>query len=79
MRIQVALAAKSYTSVSADKSFLQEEYSKTFTNMCEKYGVAQPFELDDDRLSEFFGEITAAWKVRKRELYKEGKLTADQL
>lgn len=79
MHVHTAKCALSYVSVSADKSFLQEEYSKTFTNMCEKYGVAQPFELDDARLSEFFGEITAAWKVRKRELYKEGKLTADQL
>lgn len=79
MQVTVALSAKSYLSVSADKSLLQEEYAKTFNGLCSKYGVNQPFELDDDRLKEFFSEVSSAWKSRKRELYQDGQITADQL
>ncbi len=79
MQLSVALSAKDHISVSAEKSFLQEEYSKTFNSICDKYGVSQPFELDDDRLKEFFSEVSSEWKTRKRELYQAGEITADQL
>lgn len=79
MNLTVALAAKQYTSVSAEKSLLQEEYNSRFKTLCDKYGVAQPFELDDDRMKEFFSEISSTWKARKREMYQAGQITADQL
>lgn len=79
MQIKVALAAKEFVSVSAEKSLLQSEYQSTFSAMCTKYGVDQPFELDDDRLKEFFSEVSSTWKERKRELYQAGQITADQL
>ena len=79
MQLSVALSAQQYISVSADKSFLQQEYASTFKDLCSKYEVEQPFELSDDRMREFFSELTSTWKERKRELYKEGRITADQL
>jgi len=79
MQLSVALKAQQYVSVSAEKSLLQQEYAATFNGMCEKYGVQQPFELDDDRMKEFFSEVSSAWKTRKRELYQAGQITADQL
>ncbi|QZE56275.1 hypothetical protein MPK67_gp078 [Erwinia phage pEa_SNUABM_32] len=79
MQVSVALTAQQYVSVSAEKSFLQQEYVTAYEAMCEKYGVAQPFELDDDRLREFFSELSSSWKTRKRELYQAGQITAEQL
>lgn len=79
MQLSVALSAQQYISVSADKSFLQQEYASTFKDLCSKYEVEQPFELDNDRMKEFFSELTSTWKERKRELYKAGQITADQL
>lgn len=79
MQMSVALSAKQYISVSADKSFLQEEYTSTFNALCSKYEVNQPFELDDDRMKEFFSELSSTWKSRKRELYQAGQITSDQL
>lgn len=79
MQLQVALSAKEHVSVSAGQSLLQEEYAKTFNDLCSKYEVNQPFELDDDRLKEFFSEVSSTWKSRKQEMYSEGQITADQL
>ncbi|QZE59320.1 hypothetical protein MPK66_gp076 [Erwinia phage pEa_SNUABM_2] len=79
MQVSVAMSAQQYLSVSADKSFLQQEYANTFNALCGKYEVNQPFELDDERMKEFFSELTSTWKERKRELYKDGQITSDQL
>ncbi|AXG67119.1 hypothetical protein HOU09_gp075 [Dickeya phage vB_DsoM_AD1] len=79
MQLTVALSAKQYISVSAEKSMLQQEYADMVKGMCEKYGVQQPFELDDDRLREFFSELSSSWKARKRELYQDGQITSEQL
>ncbi|QZE58981.1 hypothetical protein pEaSNUABM22_00078 [Erwinia phage pEa_SNUABM_22] len=79
MQVSVALSAQQYLSVSAEKSFLQQEYATTFNDLCSKYEVNQPFELDDDSMKEFFSELTSTWKERKRELYKAGQITSDQL
>lgn len=79
MQLTVALSAKQYISVSAEKSMLQQEYADMVKGMCAKYGVQQPFELDDDRLREFFSELSSSWKARKRELYQDGQITSEQL
>lgn len=79
MQLSVALSAKQYVSVSADQSLLQQEYAATFKGLCTNYGVEQPFELDDDRMKEFFSQLSSVWKTRKRELYQDGQITADQL
>jgi len=79
MQLTVAMSAKQYISESADKSLLQTEYNATFNGLCAKYGVQQPFELDDDRAREFFSELSSTWKARKRELYQDGQITSDHL
>ncbi|QZE57955.1 hypothetical protein MPK70_gp079 [Erwinia phage pEa_SNUABM_33] len=79
MQLSVAMSAKQYISVSAEKSLLQKEYADAFNGMCAKYGVQQPFELDDDRMREFFSELSSSWKARKRELYQDGQITSEQL
>lgn len=79
MQLTVAMSAKQYISMSAEKSLLQTEYNATFNGLCEKYGVQQPFELDDDRAREFFSELSSTWKARKRELYQDDQITSEQL
>lgn len=79
MQLSVAIKAQQYISVSAEKTLLQQEYSNTFNGLCSKFGVQQPFELDDDRMREFFSELSSTWKERKRELYQDGQITSDQL
>jgi hypothetical protein len=79
MQIEVALAAKEFTSVSADLSFLQEEYQNFFRSELEALGVNSPAQLNDDQLGEFFTSIRAKWKQRKLDLYKEGKIDDSKL
>lgn len=79
MEIRIALAAKELISVSADLSLLQQEYKNMFTAKCEEHGVTNPFQLSDDDMAQFFQEISSEWKKRKKELYKEGSITADQV
>lgn len=75
----VVESAQFYVSISSEKSVLKDEYTKTFEALCAKYEVNSPFELDDDRMREFFAEITSEWKARKLVLYKDGQIAADQL
>lgn len=79
MKIEVALAAKEFTSVSADLSFLQEEYQTLFRAELGALGVNSPAQLDDDQMSAFFTDIRAKWKKRKLALYKEGKIDDSKL
>lgn len=79
MKIEVALAAKEFTSVSAELSFLQEEYQNFFRSELEALGVNSPAQLDDDQLGAFFTDIRAKWKKRKLDLYKEGKIDDSKL
>lgn len=79
MQTIVAMAAKEFTSISADLSLLQEEYQKLFTSELAERGVNSPAQLDEDQLSEFFNGIRAKWKARKGELLKEGKIDASKL
>lgn len=79
MKTVVALAAKEFTSVSAGQSFLQEEYQNLFRAELEAREVSSPSQLDDEQLSEFFTGISAKWKARKLELFKEGKIDDSKL
>lgn len=79
MKTVVALAAKEFTSISADQSFLQSEYNNMFKEECSAKGVNSPFELDEDALKSFFDEISTKWKARKLELYKDGKIDETKL
>ncbi|ARW58718.1 hypothetical protein HOS33_gp078 [Erwinia phage vB_EamM_Y3] len=79
MQLNIVLSAKPFISVSAAQSLLQTEYAKTFKSLCDKYEVAQPFELDDDKLREFFNDVSSTWKERKRELYQDGQIESGQL
>lgn len=77
MKIQLALDAQEYTSVSA--SDLQKRYQDFFNSKLEEYEVTSPAQLDDDKLSQFFNEIKSEWKAVKRDLYKQGEITKEQL
>lgn len=79
MKIEVALAAKEFTSVSADLSFLQEEYQTLFRSELDALGVNSPAQLDDEQLREFFSGMSTKWKARKLALYKEGKIDDSKL
>lgn len=73
------VAAACRVSLSADKSFLQKEYTSIFKGMCSEVGVDSPFELDTQLMNDFFSGISVRWKKRKAQLYTDGKITADQL
>jgi len=79
MKTVVALAAKEFTSISAEQSVLQAEYAKLFAEECSAKEVNSPFELDEDALKSFFDEISSKWKARKLELYKDGKIDETKL
>lgn len=79
MKITISLQAETFFSRSRDLSFLQKEYQEHFKDMCEKYEVAHPFELDDERTQQFFAELSSNWKKRKVQLYKQNKIEADQV
>lgn len=79
MKIEVALAAKEFVSVSADQSLLQEEYQNLFRAELEAREVNSPSQLDDEQLSEFFTGLRTKWKARKLELFKEGKIDDSKL
>ncbi|AXG67445.1 hypothetical protein JA33_071 [Dickeya phage vB_DsoM_JA33] len=79
MKTVVALAAKEFTSLSADLSLLQEEYQNLFRAELEAREVSSPSQLDDDQLSEFFTDVSAKWKARKLQLFKEGKIDDSKL
>lgn len=79
MKILIAMKAKELISVSAEQSLLQQEYRKMFTEECERLGVQSPFELSDDGMRDFFADISANWKKRKLELYKDGQIESNQV
>lgn len=79
MQIEVALAAKEFTSLSADLSLLQEEYQTLFREELSTYGVNSPAQLDADQMSAFFTKVSDKWKARKLALYKEGKIDDSKL
>lgn len=79
MQLPVAIKAQQFISVSAASETLHQEYNATFESLCGTFGVKQPFELDDVKLQEFFAGLSSAWKLRKRELYQAGQITADML
>ncbi len=79
MKTVVALAAKEFTSVSADQSFLQEEYQNLFREELAAREVSSPSQLTDDQLSEFFSGISTKWKARKLQFFKEGKIDDSKL
>lgn len=65
---------------SSEPSFLQQEYKTFFAATMEKYGVQSLTDLEsEEKTKEFFTEISTGWKQRKLDLYKAGKITADQL
>lgn len=79
MIITIPMQTESFYSRSKDLSFLQKEYQKMFSSKCDEYSVAHPFELDDEKTQQFFAELSADWKARKVQFYKENKIVAEQL
>lgn len=79
MKATISLQTETYFSRSKDLSFLQKEYQSMFSAKCNEHGVDHPFELDDEKVQQFFAELSADWKARKVQLYKQNKIEADQL
>lgn len=79
MKVRLAMQAKEYISVSAENSMLQDAYQDLFRSKLEQRDVTSPSQLDDEQLSEFFREVSADWKIQKAQMYKEGKISKEQL
>lgn len=80
MQRQLAIAASVRVSVSSDKSLLQAGYEEVWKEKCEEFGVDNhPFELDANKMQEFFNAVSVTWKERKLALYKDGQIAASDV
>jgi len=72
------LALSSKSTKQEELSPLQEEYRKFFLGQLEEHGFDRsPAEGNEEELREFFNNIKARWKVRKRELADKGIVGAE--
>lgn len=79
MKVSLAIQAKEYVGSTSSAGGLREVYQEFFRGKLDQYGVKSQAELDDNQLREFFSEISADWAARKRDMYKDGQITKEQL
>lgn len=63
-----AVVAAQVAALSTDKplSPQQKRYQKVFTDTCAKFGVDNPFELEDEQTkARFFQEVQLEWAMQK--------------